>query len=60
MTPHSLDVRRGADYWRRLEAEARIVALTMSDPDRKRVMHFIAEGYQLLAERAALRDTEKK
>jgi hypothetical protein len=60
MSPHSLDVERNVTYWRRLEAEARIVALTMSHPDRKRLMHFIAEGYKLLAERAELRESEKK
>lgn len=32
----------------------------MNHPDRRRLMHFIAEGYKLLAERAELRDTEKK
>jgi hypothetical protein len=60
MSLHSLDAQRDAHNWRRLEAEARIVALTMSHPDRRRLMHFIAEGYKLLAERAELRDTEKK
>jgi len=60
MSLHSLDAQRGANYWRRLEAEARIIGLTMSHPDRSRLMHFIAEGYKLLAERAELRDTEKK
>src|SRR5262249_31574746 len=49
MSPHSLDAQRDADHWRRLEAEARIVALTMNHPDRKRLMQFIAEGYKLLA-----------
>src|SRR5262249_47818775 len=37
MSLHSLDTQRGANYWRRLEAEARIVALTMNHPDRRRL-----------------------
>jgi plasmid stability protein len=57
MSPHSPEGQRDAGHWRRLEAEARLIALTMSDPERKRVMLFIAEGYKLLAERAELRDT---
>jgi hypothetical protein len=32
----------------------------MADPERKRVMHFIAEGYKLLAQRAELRETDAK
>jgi hypothetical protein len=54
------EAERDAEHWRRLEAEARLIALTMTDPERKRVMLFIAEGYKLLAERARLRNTEKK
>jgi plasmid stability protein len=60
MSPDSTDAERDAKHWRRLEAEARLIALTMKDPERKRVMHFIAEGYKLLAERAELRDTQHK
>ena len=44
----------------RLGTEARLIALTMADSERKRVMLFIAEGYKLLAERAELRDTSAK
>jgi hypothetical protein len=54
------EAERDAEHWRRLEAEARLIALTMTDPERKRVMLFIAEAYKLLAERARLRNTEKK
>ena len=60
MTPHSPNAQRDAEHWRRLEAESRLIGLTMSDPERKRVMLFIAEGYKLLAERAESRDTEKR
>jgi plasmid stability protein len=53
--PTTPDAYPNAPHWRRLEAEARIIALTMTDPERKRVMLFIASGYKLLAERAELR-----
>jgi hypothetical protein len=60
MSPEFPDDQRDAQHWRRLEAEARLIALTMGDPERKRVMLFIAEGYKLLAQRAELRDTSAK
>ena len=60
MSPESPDDQRDAQHWRRLEAEARLIALTMADPERKRVMLFIAEGYKLLAQRAELRETGAK
>ncbi|MFZ0851272.1 MAG: hypothetical protein WAO08_18945 [Hyphomicrobiaceae bacterium] len=60
MSPDSTDAQRDAKHWRRLEAEARLIALTMTDPERQRVMYFIAEGYKLLAERAELRDTPER
>jgi len=60
MSPKLPDDQRDAQHWRRLEAEARLIALTMADSERKRVMLFIAEGYKLLAERAELRDTSAK
>jgi plasmid stability protein len=60
MSPESPDEHRDAPHWRRLEAEARLIALTMTDSERKRVMLFIADGYRLLAERAKLRDTGTK
>ena len=60
MLPGSPDDQRDAQHWRRLEAEARLIALTMADSDRKRVMLFIADGYRLLAERAKLRDIGAK
>ena len=60
MPVDATDEERNAEHWRRLEAEARIIALTMADAERRRVMLFIAEGYKILAERAELRDTPKK
>jgi len=41
-------------YWRRLEAEARVIALTMGDPEFKRVLLLVAAGYKRLAERAEI------
>ena len=55
----SADDERDAEHWRRLEAEARTIAATMTDPEPRRVMFFIAEGYKLLADRAELRKTQK-
>jgi hypothetical protein len=59
MSASPRDNQRDAD-WRRLEAEARLIALTMADADRRRVMLFVAESYKLLAQRAELRDTFEK
>jgi L,D-peptidoglycan transpeptidase YkuD (ErfK/YbiS/YcfS/YnhG family) len=44
---------------RRLETEARSVAASLTNPEARRVMHFIAEGYKLLADRAEFRKTQK-
>jgi hypothetical protein len=60
MSAHPRNGQPDAERWRRLEAEARLIGLTMADPERQRVMLFIAEGYKLLAERAELRDTPAK
>jgi hypothetical protein len=57
MSANPSDNQRDAEHWRRLEAEARLIALTMADTDRQRVMLFVAESYKLLAQRAELRDT---
>jgi hypothetical protein len=51
--------QRNAERWHRLEAEARLIALTMADADRQRVMLLIADGYKLLARRAELRETSE-
>lgn len=48
-----------AERWRKLAVEAREIADAMTDPDAKRVMLFIAQGYKLLAERAEARKDEK-
>ena len=59
MSADASDAERNAEHWRKLEAEARSVASTMTDPEPQRIMLFIAEGYKLLAERAELRNTQK-
>jgi len=43
---------RWAGKWRKLEEEALEVASVMRDPEARRQMQFISEGYRLLAERA--------
>jgi hypothetical protein len=43
---------RWAAKWRKLEEEALEVASAMGDPEARRQMLFISEGYRLLAERA--------
>jgi hypothetical protein len=50
-----------ADYldpaydWRKREAEARVIASNMADPDARKTMLAIAEGYRRLADRAEFR-----
>ena len=46
-------------YWRRLEAEARVIALTMGDPESKWVLLQVAAGYKRLAERAELHKAKR-
>jgi hypothetical protein len=60
MSADATDDKRDAEYWRRLEAEARTIASTMNDPQPRRIMLSIAVAYQLLAERTELRNTQKK
>jgi hypothetical protein len=48
-----------AKRWRRLEAEARIIAFTMGNLESKRVTHFVADGYRRLAERAEERGAKQ-
>ena len=45
--------------WRCLESQVRIIANTMTDPGPKRAMLSIALAYQLLADRAELRNAHK-
>jgi len=54
----SADDERDAEHWRQLEAEARTIAAAMTDPEPRRIMFFIAEGYKLLADRAEHRKTQ--
>jgi hypothetical protein len=49
IVPSEIDV---AEHWRTLAAEARARADEMSDPEAKRIMLSIAEGYERLARRA--------
>jgi len=53
------DAAGDADRWRRLEVEALTVAVAMTDPEPRRIMHFIAAAYRRLAETAELRKTNK-
>jgi hypothetical protein len=41
-----------AEKWRKLEEEALEVGSAMGDPEPRRQMLFISEGYRLLTERA--------
>ena len=54
------DAEEDAARWRKLEIEARTLASKMTDPEPKRIMLFIAEGYKLLRERAEFRGKQKK
>jgi hypothetical protein len=47
------------DYWLKREAEARLLASSMSDPEMRRVVLAIAEGYRRLAARAETRDVQQ-
>jgi hypothetical protein len=49
-----------AERWHKLAAETRAIAAEMTDPDAKRVMLFIAEGYKRLAEQAEAREHKKE
>ena len=60
MPSGSNDAEQDAARWRKLELEARTLASAMSDPEPKRIMLFIAEGYKLLCARAEFRATQKK
>ena len=50
--PSDVDV---AERWRTLAAEARTTADKMTDPEAKRTLLNIAEGYERLARRAEAR-----
>jgi hypothetical protein len=55
----SAEDERDAELWRRLEAEARTIAASMTNPEARRTLFFIAEGYKLLVDRAEFRKTQK-
>lgn len=59
MSTHFPGIERNGGRWRRLEAEARVIGLSMADLESKRVMLSIADGYKRLAERAELRDAKQ-
>jgi len=60
MPAGSNDAEEDAARWRKLEVEARALANRMTDPEPKRIMLFIAEGYKLLRERAEFRASQNK
>jgi hypothetical protein len=49
-----------AERWRSLAAEARAAADALTDPEAKRIMLSIAEGYEVLARRAEARKKDHK
>ena len=51
--------RDGSKHWRRLEAEARLIALSLSDPKVKRAMLSVADGYGSIAMRADAQRAER-
>ena len=55
--PSDVDV---AGRWRTLAAEARAAADEMTDPDAKRTLLNIAEGYERLARRAEARTKDQE
>ena len=55
--PSDVDV---AERWRTLAAEARAAANEMTDPESKRALLNIAEGYERLARRAEARKKDQE
>jgi hypothetical protein len=55
MPPEETDTDSGEQRWRALAGEARQQAQLLTDPDARRLMLGIADGYDRLAERAKLR-----
>jgi hypothetical protein len=49
-----------AERWRTLATEARAAAEQLADPEAKRILLHIAEGYELLGRRARARKKESK
>ena len=48
-----------AKHWHDRASEARALAETLSEPEAKRLMLEIADGYEVLARRAAVRSQEE-
>ena len=59
MAADSIDAEEDVARWRTLEGEARALASRMTDPEPRRIMLFIAEGYKLLRQRAEFRSHAK-
>jgi len=55
MPPEDKPKDNGEPRWRALAEEARQQASLMTDPDARRIMRGIADGYDRLAERAKLK-----
>ena len=51
--------RFNSKHWRRLEAEARVIAASLGDPESKRVMLHVADGYKRIAECAELQTADR-
>jgi hypothetical protein len=49
-----------AERWRSLAAEARATADAMTEPEAKRTLFSIAEGYERLARRAEARKKDQE
>ena len=49
-----------AEHWWSRAEETRTIAELMNDPEAKRIMFDIAEGYDRLAERAADKEASRK
>jgi hypothetical protein len=59
MSADSNDAEDEVARWRTLEAEARALASRMTDPEPRRIMLFIAEGYKRLRQHAEFRSAQK-
>ncbi len=55
MPPEDENTGNGEQRWRALAEEARQQAQLLTDPDARRMMLGIADGYERLAERAKIR-----
>jgi O-methyltransferase involved in polyketide biosynthesis len=58
MPPEGKHTDNDEQRWRALAQEARQQASLMTDPDARRIMRSIADGYERLAERAKLKRNE--